>query len=361
MEERNYWLGFSVFPGIGPARFTTLLSQFGTAKEAWNAPETNLKAVLGPMIATKFTDFRKTFPFAKYLQDLHDKKVTALLLADENYPKLLAGIKNPPFVLYVKGTYTFNNSLTTLAVVGTRRISSYGMQVTRSLVPDLVQAGCVVISGLAMGVDGVAHKATIDEGGKTIAVLGCGVDCCTPAVNYPIYEKIIQSGGAIVSEFPLGSSPTKGSFPSRNRIIAGLSEGVIVTEGAQDSGALITAKDAFANRRKVFAVPGPITSDLSKGPYELIRNGAVLVTTAAEILEKMNIKAQIQKDRNKIKADTKEEQIIIDLLIDEPLHFDIVLKRTKMTSSSLASLLSLLEMKGLVQSLENGFFSVNTT
>jgi DNA processing protein len=245
-----------------------------------------------------------------------------------------------------------------VAIVGTRKITAYGRQVTEMFTQELVDAGCIIVSGLALGVDAVAHKATLDAGGKTIAVLGCGVDCCYPSTNSRLYDEIIEKGGAIVSEYGLGVPPNQGSFPSRNRIIAGLSQGVLVTEGAVDSGSLITANDAFDNNRPVFAVPGPITSTLSKGPYELIQKGGMLVTSGREVLETLKIKSiRGIKGIKSIKGDTQEEQVIIDLLSEQELDFDEIVKKTKIQSSKVGGLLSMMELKGMIKSSE-GMFSL---
>ena len=211
-----------------------------------------------------------------------------------------------------------------------------------------------------MGVDVVAASVTIAAGGKTIAVLGSGVDVCTPFENMALYESILASGGVIVSETPLGKMPMKGSFPSRNRIIAGLSLGVLVTEGGEDSGSLITANDAFANNRKVFAVPGPITSSVSKGPILLIAKGAKMVTNAKDIIDELGITHYTSRERNnkEIASLTKEEKKIIDALQDQSLHFDELVKRSGLSSSELGTLLSLMEMKGLVKSLDAGVFGL---
>jgi len=209
-------------------------------------------------------------------------------------------------------------------------------------------------------VDAVAAKATIAAGGKTIAVLGSGVDVCTPQENTSLYDSILQSGGALVSETPLGMLPNKGSFPARNRIIAGLSVGVLVTEGAEDSGSLITANDAFENSRKVFAVPGPITSSVSKGPISLIAKGAKMVMTGKDILEELRIKSTTSStgitSTMSFKGLTEDEKKIVELLQDQSLHFDELVKRTGLTSSQLGTLMSLMEVKGMVKRSEGSRF-----
>lgn len=358
MNERNYWLGFSAFSGIGPKRFQQLLVHFGNAKDAWKAQVDDLQhAGLGKVIAKKFILFRNQFDLSGYVQSLHTKVVSFVTLDDELYPPLLKDITNPPFVLYIKGTLP-SQSFRSIGIVGTRKVTQYGAQVTQLFTTDLVAAGFVVVSGLALGVDAIAHKTSVENGGVTIAVLGCGVDRCYPSSNQVLYNAIVQNNGAIVSELPLGAVPSIGSFPSRNRIIAGLSEAVLVTEGAEDSGALITAEVAMQHKRPVFAVPGPITSSLSQGPYKLIGKGAKLVTSSEDILRELGITNQEIRLQKEIKGDTEEEQEIIDLLQNESLQFDDIVRKTKMDSSKIGILLSFMEMKGLVKSLDGGFYSL---
>ncbi len=367
MEERFYWLGFSVFPGVGPVKFNLLLSKFGTAKNAWEAAKSDLAKLIGEEQAERFDSFRKEFSIEKYKEDLEKKDVWFLILKDKEYPKLLSQIPNPPFVLYGKGQVPdgtwFSKSI---AVVGARKTTEYGREVTKLLTTELVLNGFTIVSGLAMGVDAISHQTTIENGGKTIAVLGCGVDCCYPRENKNIYNSITNSNGCIISEYPLGSPPNKGSFPARNRIIAGLSLGVLVTEGAEDSGSLITANFALKFNRKVFAVPGPITSNMSKGPYALIQKGATLVTSSKDIISELGISNFLASRRsgqfpisNKPNiTGTKEENIILKLLENEALHFDEIVRRTKFSSSKLSSILSLMEIKGMVKSLGNGQFCI---
>jgi DNA processing protein len=364
MDERLYWLGFAVFSGIGPGRFHKLLTYFGSAKDAWTASLSDLqKSKIGDRLAEEFLDFRTKFSPDQYEETLKKKNVSYFLLSDPEYPQLLKQIKNPPFVLFVRGKFRFDaaENQQTIGIVGTRKITEYGKQVTEMLTHELVGAGCVIVSGLALGVDAVAHQTTLDSSGRTVAVLGCGVDCCYPRENQAIYNSILEKGGAIVSEYGLGVLPSKGSFPSRNRLIAGMSLGVLVTEGAAQSGSLITANDALKNDRKVFAVPGPINSSLSSGPSHLIQQGAKLVTSAKDILEELQIDTQVQTDKatKKIKGETEEEQKIIDLLQGEGLHFDELVRRTRIDSSQLGGVLSLLEMKGIIKGLDAGFFCLD--
>jgi DNA processing protein len=388
MEEGNYWLGFSNVPGIGPAKFRKLLEKFGTAKSAWTSPRPGLGEILGEELAEKFDLFRKKFLIDDYLKELKRKGVWFLTLKDEKYPKLLREIKNPPFVLYGKGNIelpcssawgpvksnpsrqgshsfhaigspsSFATPNSVIGVVGARKTTQYGREVTKLLTTELVLAGFTIVSGLALGVDAVSHMTALENQGKTIAVLGCGVDCCNPRENQSIYDDILRSNNCIISEFPLGMKPTLWSFPARNRIIAGLSQAVLVTEGAEDSGSLITAEFALKFGRKVFAVPGPITSSMSKGPYKLIQKGAKLVTSGEDVLKELKIQKSKFKNsiqNSKIKGDTKEENLILKFLENEPLHFDELVRQTKFNSAKLSSILSMMEIKGMVENKVNYF------
>src|SRR3989344_5973508 len=364
MSERDYWFGFSALPGIGPAKFRKLLEEFGTAQAAWEAPRPGLAKLIGEEGAGKFEEFREKFSLEDYLKELKEKDVWFLTLGDKEYPELLRQIKNPPFVLYGKGDPSILSvrSGLSVAVVGARRTTQYGREVTKLLTTDLVLNGFTIISGLALGVDAISHRTALENNGKTIAVLGCGVDCCNPGENISIYNGILESGNCIVSEFPLGMRPTQWTFPARNRIIAGLSQAVLVTEGAEDSGSLITAEFALKFNRKVFAVPGPITSSMSKGPYKLISKGAKLVTSAEDIFKELKTpafaKALAGKQNSKVQNATKDELIILKLLENEALHFDEIIRKTKYKSSQLSSLLSLMEIKGMVKSIDGGMYGI---
>jgi DNA processing protein len=342
MEEKFYWLGFSTISGVGPAKFRKLLDEFKTAKAAWEVK--------------KFD-----FSIKDYLQQLKEKNVWFVTLQDEEYPELLKEIRNPPFVLYGKGDKSLLNDKETIGVVGARKTTQYGREVTKLLTTELVLSGFTIVSGLALGVDAVSHMTALENGGRTIAVLGCGVDCCNPRENQSIYDEIVKSNNCVISEFPLGMKPTQWTFPARNRIIAGLSQAVLVTEGAEDSGSLITAKFALKFDRKVFAVPGPITSQMSKGPYVLIQKGAKLVTSGEDIFKELktqNSNVKTESQIPKISNATSDELKILQLLQNEPLHFDELVRRTKFRSSKLSSILSLMELKGLVRSADGGMYCV---
>ncbi len=371
MDERNYYLGFSLVNGIGPKTFNLLLKHFKSVEKAWNASSKGLKEVgLGDKLIIKFEKARSELNIKNYLERLKQKKASFIALCDKEYPKLLKEIPNPPIVLFVRGDISKVNLERTIGVVGTRKITNYGREVTKLFSFDLALNGFTVVSGLAMGVDAVASWSAIEARGKTIAVLGNGVDLCFPSSNEQLYDKILNGNGVIVSEFPLGQSPTLGSFPSRNRIIAGLSLGVLVTEGAKDSGSLITADYAFKFNRKVFAIPGPITSSLSKAPLKLIERGAKLVVDAEDVLKEFKISSSVShfakalRDKKasdgqaKFKNLTKEELKILTLLENESLGFDEIVRKVNMDSSKVGSLLSVMEIKGFIKNNE-GFYSLS--
>lgn len=363
--ERNYWLGFSVFSGVGSHKFSKLLSEFGSARKAWKADDSGLKNVLGKKLGERFIDFRNEFSVEKYLEKLEKSKVWFITSGDPNYSRLLLQISNPPLVIFGKGQKfdSLHDELgKTMGVVGSRKPTFYGQEITEKFSSELSLSGFTIVSGLALGVDAISHESALKNGGKTIAVLGCGVDCCTPSANQNIYNKIIDGNGCVISEVPLSYMPGKGLFPARNRIIAGLSQAVLVTEGAEDSGSLITAELAFKFNRKVFAVPGPINSALSRGPYKLIEKGAKLVTSAEDILKELRINDEglrIKKDKVRLRNLTKEERKILEVLENEDLYFDEIVKKTGISSQVLGSALSMMEVKGDIKNI-GSLYSINS-
>jgi len=286
-DENLYYLAFSVFEDFGPVRFKLLLDHFGSAKSAYKADKNKLEKINLPQkILNSFLNFRQKFNPQKYYQEIKTQNISFISLTDPNYPKLLKEIPDPPIGLYVKGQLkTTDNKI--IAVVGSRKISPYGKIITQKFTYQLVKYGFTIVSGLALGVDAIAHQTAINANGKTIAILACGVDVIYPSANKFIYQKIIKTNGAVISEFPPQTQPKKEYFPIRNRIISGLSLGVLITQGAKHSGTLITASYATNQGREVFAVPGPITSPLSCAPADLIKKGAKLVYNIDDILDEL--------------------------------------------------------------------------
>lgn len=292
LEEKKYWLGFSAFEGIGPVRFKLLWEYFGSAKSAFLAPAEVLEEVgLGKKLVEKFVFFRRSFDLDDYLHSLKHLGIITVCLPEKTYPPLLKEIEDPPPLLYIKvadlTAWEELLSLKVVSVVGTRKITDYGRKTTQTIVRGLVKKGFLIVSGLARGVDRVAHEAAIENMGKTLAIFGTGLETVYPSEHQALAEKIVKSGGALVSEFPLAAKISKGNFVTRNRIISGLSLGVVITQAAERSGSLITASFAGRQGREVFAVPGPVTSSLSAGTASLIQKGAKLVYNVGDILEEL--------------------------------------------------------------------------
>lgn len=357
-SDHFYWLGFSVFEGIGPKRFALLKNFFGSAKKAWVASSRELLDLgLNQKLVADFEKFRQNFDTDSYLLRLRENKVECLFADDNNYPENLKKIDDPPFALYRRGEIEAGDSLA-VAVVGTRKMTGYGGQVTESLTVELVTNGLTIVSGLARGIDTVAHRSAIKANGRTIAVLACGLDIIYPPDNIRLAQEISEGHGAVVSEYPLGMQAAPGNFPARNRIISGLSLGTVVIEGPEDSGAMITARLAAEQGREVFAVPGPITSINSAGPSHLIKIGAKLVWRVSDILDELNIESKAKEKINReVLPESKEEQILLSLLANEAKHVDELLRESGLAVAEVAGAVSLMEMKGLIKNLGNGVYS----
>lgn len=289
----SHFIAFSTIPGIGIARLRLLLEFFGSAEKAWNAQESELQKVGLPRDALSgLIAQRKKINPQQYVKYVNNRGVKVITIFNRDYPERLKNIPDPPIVLFIKSnldTASINKlaNQRIIAVVGTRKMTDYGREVTSKLTKELVLNGFTIVSGMALGVDGVAHETTINSGGKTLAVLGTGVDVVYPREHTELYKRIIDSGGAVLSEVAPDKTVSRGMFPARNRIVSGLSEAVLVTEGAIDSGSLITARMALEQGREVFAVPGPINSPMAEGTNYLLKQGAKLVTKVDDILEEL--------------------------------------------------------------------------
>ncbi len=362
INEKKYWVGFSAFNGIGPKRFALLKNYFGSAKKAWQATFKDLLRVgLEEKLVTNFVEFREKINLNSYFLRLRENKIECQTLVDKNYPENLKKIDNPPYVLFVKGKIKPQDELA-LAVVGTRKMTAYGREVTESLTQQLVNFGLTIVSGLARGVDTTAHQTVLQNGGRTIAVFACGLDIIYPPENKKLAEEIANGHGALVSEFPPGHQAVPGNFPARNRIISGLSLGTLVIEGAQDSGALITARHAADQGREVFAVPGPITSQNSAGPLLLIKQGAKLVYRVDDILEELNISAKGKvclPAGREIRSENADEERILMVIKDEAKQIDEIVRETGMNVGEVMSLMTMMEIKGMVKNLGKMMYGIN--
>jgi DNA processing protein len=287
-------------------------------------------------------------------------QIKTLKLEDKEYPELLKKIYDPPDELYVKGDIQLLSSRC-IAIVGTRTATRYGKEIARKFARELADVGITIVSGLAEGIDTEAHVGALEGNGRTVAVFGCGLDKVFPAQNVKLAEKI-EKNGALVSELPAGHPTAKWTFPRRNRIISGLSIGVIMVEGHYDSGAMITAKHAIDEGREVFAVPGNVELDQTKGPHWLIKQGAKLVENVDDVLEEFNIKRvagtgeKKEKDYSDLSFDEAE---IIKNLTREPKHVDEISVKCDMDAGKVLGLLSVLEIKGIVKQLPGKYFVIS--
>ena len=346
-----YWLALSRVKGIGPARFRLLLDAFGTAEAVWAADTSAWQSAgLDARTAASFEQQRRGIvPEAEH-ERLGRLRVSALRVSDSGYPRLLREIPLPPPILYVRGALTSEDDVA-LAIVGTRRASAYGRQVTERLAMDLVAQGVTVVSGLARGIDTVAHTAALDAGGRTIAVLGCGPDLVYPPENARLAARIVDSG-AVVTEFSPGTQPEAGNFPARNRLISGLSLGVLVTEAPEDSGALITTRFAAEQGRDVFAVPGNIYNRVSVGANRLIQDGAKLVLGVEDVLGELNLHLLPQQleMRELLPENDAEARLLAEMRErDEPRHIDELCHATGLPVAEVSGTLVMLELKGHVR------------
>lgn len=349
VDERKYWVGFNLVPGIGPARVRLLRQHFGSLREAWRAPAAELQAAgLDRRSVESFLLWRRRLDLDREMERLDRANVRVLTWDDPDYPKRLLQITNPPFVLYVRGALAPEDEWA-VAVVGTRRPTAYGREVARVLAGELARQGITVVSGLAIGIDAEAHKAALEAGGRTLAVLGSGFRHLYPARNRDLARRIVGQG-AVLTEYGLDVRPEPANFPPRNRIISGLSLGVVVIEAGPTSGALITARFAAEQGREVFAVPGPIFNRPSVGPNRLIQEGAKLVMSVDDVLEELHLTRVVeqQEARATIPASGLEEQILA-CLQEAPLHVDEIVRRTELQAADVISTLTLMELKGLVR------------
>jgi len=289
---------------------------------------------------------------------MNKENIKKITLPDPNYPRLLKEISDPPQVLYLKGEIKKEDE-TAIAIVGTRNYTNYGKRIAEEITSDLAERGITIISGLAKGIDTFAHKAALEHKGRTIAVLGSAVDSKSlyPACNRKLAEKIARNG-AVVSEYPVGTKSERYFFPQRNRIISGLSLGILVVEAPEKSGALITASQALEQNREVFAVPGPIYSENSKGTNNLIKMGAKLVTCANDILEELNLPL-IENKKKLFKPENKWEEILFNILTEEPVHIDEITKKSNLDAGLVSSTLITLELRGIVKQHGGGYYVKN--
>ncbi|MCK5320111.1 DNA-processing protein DprA [Candidatus Parcubacteria bacterium] len=361
-NDDKFLIALNHFPKFGPIRMKKISKYFSSFEHAFKANLDELKASgIKENIANEFIVVRSNIDIEKLIDIIQKENIKICKITDDDYPRLLKEIYDPPYFFYYKGSIdNINNS--SIGVVGARKYTNYGERTIEKIVYNLAKNNLNIISGLALGIDALAHNTCLNAKGKTIAVLGTGIDkqSLYPFANRYLAEKIITAEGAIISEFPLGTEPLRYNFPQRNRIISGLSFGTLVVEAAEKSGALITARCACEQNREVFAVPGSIFSDMSIGPNELIKQGAKPVTKADDILEILDLKNVNNYIDNtklplgeKIIAESEEEKVILEHLSLEAIHIDELIRLTKLNTSTISSTLIILEMKGAIKNLGN--------
>ncbi len=335
--------------GVGAARFRLLLEAFGDAEQAWQAsPDALREAGLSKRVVEAFLRIRSSDLLERTWQRIESQGVKVLTWEDAGYPRLLKEIEQPPPVLYARGEVTEDDEWA-VAIVGTRRITAYGRQVAEDLAGTMARNGITVVSGLARGVDAVAHQACLKNGGRTLAVLGSGVDHIYPPEHRRLAQEIVTNG-AILSDYPPGTPPEATNFPPRNRIISGLARATVVVEAGKSSGALITATFAIEQGREVFAVPGGIYSPASQGTNQLIQQGARPYLTPQDILESLNIAmaSEQRTARAVLPADATEAKLYA-LLSASPLHVDDLRAEVNLPVEQVSAALALMELKGLVR------------
>ena len=369
MGDFKYWIALDSIAGLGHKRFETLLAHFGSLQKAWHASADQIaKSGLDERSINKIVALRNKAEPDQFVQNLQKLKMKAICRNSPEFPPLLKEIYDPPNVLYHSGTIDFDG-LHAVAIVGTRLPTAYGKRIATRLAGDLASAGLTIVSGLARGVDSIAHEAALKSNGNTVAVLGGALNKLYPADHSPLARRIVQSGGGVLTEFPPDVRALKQHFPRRNRIISGLVAGVIVIEGKHDSGSLITAQHGLEQGRDVFAIPGNITDDKSGGPNELIKDArAKLITSADDVLDEMNLRALTKPIKPKpatakIELDDNysavEKQILTTLAkAGRPIHVDELSRMVKKPVSEVNTSIVMLELGDKVKRVAAMTFAV---
>ncbi len=349
MDDKKYWVGFNLIKGIGAVRMQGLVAYFGDMETAWNSSPAYLaEAGLGAKVIERVLLARQTVSLDKVWEKIESQGIKILTWGDEAYPARLKEIDQPPPVMYIRGEY-LPDDLFAVAIVGTRKVTPYGRQVTEEIASFLAANGMTVISGLARGVDAIAHRTALKAGGRTIGILGSGVDKIYPPEHRGLAEQMIARG-AIISDYAVGTPPDASNFPPRNRIISGLSLAVVVIEAAETSGALITAEFAAEQGREIFAVPGSILAPQSKGTNRLIQKGAQPLLTPDDLMQALDLtRIGAQKSARKVLPVDETEARVLNVLGSEPLHVDEIRNQADLPIEKISATLAMMELKGMVR------------
>jgi DNA processing protein len=350
MPSLKHWLAFNRISGLGPVKFKLLEAYFGDLADAWPATSSSLAAAgLEPELVEQIVRERRAIDPDAEVDRVARAGLQTMAKFSPGYPALLSQIHDPPPVLYVKGSLPAVDVIG-ITVVGTRTPTPYGREVGLRMATELAAAGMVIVSGLARGIDGIAHRAALDVGAKTVAVLGSGPDLIYPHEHRRLAEEICGAG-ALISEFPPGHGIEPGNFPRRNRILSGLTKGTLVVEAGHKSGASTTASHALDQNRDVFAVPGSILSEKSAGPHRLIQQGAKLVTCASDVLDEYRLArsaGQLSLGGQVLPADESERKVLTSVT-DEPRHIDELIRASGLPSATVSAALAMMELRGLVR------------
>ncbi|MFC1959264.1 DNA-processing protein DprA [Chloroflexota bacterium] len=351
MSARWYWIGFNHVAGVGPQRLKMLRQYFPTLEAAWHASASDLRqAGLDRRTIANLQEARRTLDPHQLQNEIDNMGASTLTWDDLDYPPVLQELPDAPPVLYVRGSLAPADNWA-IAIVGTRKATTYGRDTAYQLAQGLVAAGLTIVSGLALGIDAAAHQGALEAGGRTIAVLPCGINKLYPPEHRQLAQQIIKQG-ALLTEFPPGTKAERKNFAPRNRIISGLSLGVIVVEAPNKSGALLTADSAAEQGREVFAVPGQTTSSGSKGSNRLIQDGAKLVMSVDDVLNELNLTrgtTQTRQEVQQIAPENEQERILLALISIEPYHIDDLCRKTDLPVATVSSTLALMELKGMVR------------
>jgi len=345
------WLS-SMVTVVGSRKLNSILQKFGSARDAFSAKTEELQfiASLSPKAARVLSNNKNLNYIETLLKNMESGGIAYFSREHDRFPELLKEIPDPPVGIFCIGTLPSDNTYK-VAIIGSRKCSEYGLMAARKMAKPLAEAGVVIVSGMARGVDSMAHRGALLGGGKTIAVPGCGVDICYPSENKNLREEIIKNG-CVISEYPPGVKPTPAYFPARNRIISGLSKGVIVTEAGKKSGTLITVNQAIDQGREVFAIPGNISSKLSEGTNQLIRDGAIPVSDYTDVLFSLGISEDLTKPKTNSKNNlASDEKQVYDSLNFEPVSIDMLMDLTDLDLGRVLYLCAQLEIRGLIRKL----------
>lgn len=360
MREKKYWIWLSSIPGIGSKSCLNLIRHFGSAENVYQCSFSELmdSCVIREKAAKTITEHRNIENVDEYLKIMKENNIKAYTILENEYPENLKNIYDPPPVLYVKGDILKEDALA-VGIVGSRKASDYGLKAAHRIASRLAELGITIVSGMAMGIDSAAHKGALAAKGRTIAVFACGLKYIYPMTNLRLSQEI-QKSGAIISEYPFDTEAFANQFPARNRIISGMSLGVIVVEAGEKSGSLITADFALEQGREVFAVPGNINSPNSKGTNELIKNGAKLISKIEDITEELNLKI-VYKEKTGINDYEKhnislEEGRILAFLNNKMGDKDEIAAATELQPGKAMAALTMLEIKGLIQQTGGIYF-----